>query len=61
MNFILISPAFPYNFKPFAYELKKKGLTVLGIGDTPIMSWGMNYKKPLQIITLSQIWKTQRM
>ena len=33
MNFILISPHFPKNFIPFARELKKKGITVLGIGD----------------------------
>ena len=33
MNYILISPHFPENFKPFAKELKKKGINVLGIGD----------------------------
>lgn len=33
MNYILISPHFPENFKPFAKELKNKGINVLGIGD----------------------------
>lgn len=47
MNFILISPAFPNNFKPFAYELKKKGINVLGIGDTPYNELGTELQDAL--------------
>ena len=35
MNFIFISPAFPTNYYNFCDRLKKNGVTVLGIGDTP--------------------------
>ena len=35
MNFIFISPAFPKNYYNFCDRLKKNGVTVLGIGDTP--------------------------
>ncbi len=35
MNFIFISPAFPKNYYHFCECLKKNGVTVLGIGDTP--------------------------
>ncbi len=35
MNFVFISPAFPKNFVHFCEALKKDGVTVLGIGDTP--------------------------
>ena len=35
MNFVYISPQFPKNFWHFCDELKKNGLTVLCIGDTP--------------------------
>lgn len=35
MNFIFISPAFPTNYYRFCDRLKKNGVTVLGIGDTP--------------------------
>lgn len=35
MNFIFISPAFPSNYENFCLELKKNGVNVLGIGDTP--------------------------
>lgn len=35
MNFIFISPAFPKNYYNFCDRLKKIGITVLGIGDTP--------------------------
>lgn len=47
MNFILISPAFPNNFKPFAYELNKKGVNVLGIGDTPYNDLGTDLQEAL--------------
>lgn len=35
MNFIFISPAFPTNYYNFCDRLKKNGVNVLGIGDTP--------------------------
>ncbi len=47
MNFILISPAFPHNFKPFAYQLKKKGVNVLGVGDTPYSELGHQLQETL--------------
>ena len=47
MNFLLISPHFPENFKPFAYELKKKGANVLGIGDAPYQELGAELQEAL--------------
>lgn len=47
MNFILISPHFPVNFKPFAYALKEKGVNVLGIGDTPYENLGTKLQTAL--------------
>jgi len=35
MNFVFLSPYFPNNFYNFCVELKKAGVNVLGIGDTP--------------------------
>lgn len=35
MNYVLISPNFPPNFKQFAVRLKEEGVTVLGIGTDP--------------------------
>jgi hypothetical protein len=35
MNFVFISPAFPKNYYNFCDRLKKNGVTVLGVGDTP--------------------------
>lgn len=35
MNYIVISPSFPENFIEFSVSLKKEGINVLGIGDTP--------------------------
>lgn len=35
MNFIFISPQFPENYYLFCRGLKRNGVTVLGIGDTP--------------------------
>lgn len=35
MNFIFISPAFPKSYYRFCDRLKKNGVNVLGIGDTP--------------------------
>lgn len=35
MNFVYISPSFPKNFYQFCNRLKKSGVTVLAIADTP--------------------------
>ncbi len=35
MNFIGFSPYFPPNYTPFWVELRRKGATVLGLGDAP--------------------------
>ncbi|MDY5932201.1 MAG: ATP-grasp domain-containing protein [Candidatus Ornithospirochaeta sp.] len=35
MNFIFISPQFPHTYWNFCARLKKNGVNVLGIGDTP--------------------------
>lgn len=35
MNFIFISPAFPTNYYNFCDRLKRNGVNILGIGDTP--------------------------
>ena len=35
MNFIFISPNFPHTYWQFCDRLKKKGVNVLGIGDSP--------------------------
>ena len=35
MNFIFVSPQFPHVYWNFCDRLKKKGVNVLGIGDTP--------------------------
>lgn len=34
-NFVFISPNFPTNYWQFCHELKKNGMNVLGIGDSP--------------------------
>ena len=48
MNFILISPHFPDNFKPFATELKNKGINVLGIGDEAYENLGSELQNSLE-------------
>ena len=35
MNFVFISPNFPLNYYNFVVALKRNGVNVLGIGDTP--------------------------
>jgi hypothetical protein len=35
MNFVFISPAFPTNYYNFCDRLKRNGVNILGIGDTP--------------------------
>ena len=47
MNYILISPHFPENFKPFAKELKNKGINVLGIGDEVYDNLGSDLQNSL--------------
>lgn len=40
MNYIIISPYYPHNFQQFAFELKKQGINVLGIGQEPYEQLG---------------------
>ena len=47
MNFIFISPAFPQNYYNFCDRLKKNGVNVLGIGDTPYDLLNENVKNSL--------------
>lgn len=47
MNFIFISPAFPTNYYNFCDRLKKNGVNVLGIGDTPYNELNDNVKNSL--------------
>jgi hypothetical protein len=35
MNYVSFSPHFPPNFYPFCVELRRRGVSVLGLGDTP--------------------------
>jgi hypothetical protein len=35
MNYIFFSPDFPPNYYPFAVELRRAGVTVLGLGEAP--------------------------
>lgn len=44
MNFVYISPQFPKNFYNFCDRLKKKGVNVLAIGDTPYNELSMELK-----------------
>ena len=47
MNFIFISPAFPKNYYNFCDRLKRNGVNVLGIGDTPYNELDQNVKDSL--------------
>ena len=47
MNFIFISPAFPKNYYNFCDRLKKNGVNILGIGDTPYNELEDNVKNSL--------------
>jgi hypothetical protein len=38
MNYVHFSPDFPSNYYPFAVELRRAGVTVLGLGDAPYES-----------------------
>ena len=37
MNFVFISPNFPFNYRQFCDRLNRNGCNVLGIGDAPII------------------------
>lgn len=47
MNFIFISPAFPKTYYNFCDRLKRNGVTVLGIGDTPYNELSQEVKNSL--------------
>ena len=47
MNFVFISPQFPAFFWNFCDRLKKRGVTVLGIGDTPYEQLSAEVKQSL--------------
>lgn len=47
MNVIFISPHFPTHFYNFCERLKSRGVTVLGIGDTPWEAIGPNCQNAL--------------
>lgn len=47
MNYVLISPNFPPNFKQFALRLRDEGITVLGIGSDPYDSLDQELKNSL--------------
>ena len=47
MNFVFISPQFPQIFWNFCDRLKKNGINVLGIGDTPYDNLSQNVKDSL--------------
>ena len=47
MNFVFISPQFPQTFWNFCDRLKKNGINVLGIGDTPYDNLSQNVKDSL--------------
>jgi tryptophan synthase alpha subunit len=48
MNFLYISPTFPKYYYNFCDALKKKGITVLGIGDTPLEKMNQEMKDSFQ-------------
>ena len=47
MNFIFISPNFPYTYWNFCDRLKRNGVNVLGIGDCPYDALNDNLKSSL--------------
>ena len=47
MNFIFISPQFPKHYWQFCDRLKKNGVNVLGIGDSPYDSLRDELKRDL--------------
>ena len=47
MNFVFISPQFPHTYWNFCDRLKRRGVNVLGIGDTPYDQLDENVKRSL--------------
>lgn len=47
MNFVFISPQFPHTYWNFCDRLKRNGVNVLGIGDSPYDSLDENLKRAL--------------
>ena len=47
MNFVFISPQFPHTYWNFCDRLRRNGVNVLGIGDTPYDGLDMNVKNSL--------------
>ncbi|MCR5371150.1 MAG: ATP-grasp domain-containing protein [Clostridium sp.] len=47
MNFVFISPQFPHTYWNFCDRLKRNGVNVLGIGDTPYDALDWNVKNSL--------------
>ena len=56
MNFIWVSPQFPATYWNFCNRLKKNGVNVLGIGDTPYDQLSMELK-----ISLTEYYKVNSM
>jgi hypothetical protein len=48
MNFVFISPHFPSHFFHFVTALRERGVTVLGIGDTPYDSLNQELRESLR-------------
>ncbi|NNC16447.1 ATP-grasp domain-containing protein [Corallococcus exiguus] len=48
MNFVFISPHFPSQYFHFATALRERGVTVLGIGDTPYESLRQELRESLR-------------
>jgi hypothetical protein len=47
MNFIFVSPQFPHTYWNFCDRLRRNGVNVLGIGDTPYDQLEDNLKRAL--------------
>ncbi len=56
MNFVMISPHFPENYKNFAISLRREGVNVLGIGSEPY-----SYLDPQLRDALSEYFKVDNM
>ena len=47
MNYIFVSPNYPERYFKFVESLRKRGVTVLGIGDTPWNELNPRLKKSI--------------
>lgn len=54
MNFVFISPHFPVRYFKWAQSLKARGVTVLGIGDTPFQN--LHPKLVAALTEYYQVW-----